>query len=68
MSRECRHAVADPTATYDELRACEARLADLDTNRSERARTVADDGVPVGAVAAVAPGAAALALAAGRQI
>lgn len=61
-----RHDVGGETASYDELAACRAGLETLDTNRSERARTVADDGAPVGLVAALALGA--LALAARRSI
>lgn len=61
-----QHALEAENATYTELAACEARLAALGANRSERARTVADDGAPVGAVAVLALGAAALAVAARR--
>ena len=65
---EGRHHVDGENATLEELAACRAGLASLDTNRSERARTVADDGAPLGAVAALALGAVVLALAARRQI
>ena len=38
------YAVAGANATYDELAACEAGLLELGTNRTERARGVADAG------------------------
>lgn len=63
-----RHAVPGETATYDQLAACEAGLAETDTNRTERARTVADDGAPIGLVGALAVGAVVLAYAARRRV
>jgi len=65
---EGRHNVDGETASLEELAACEAGLAALDTNRADRARSVADDGAPLGPVAALALGAAALALAARRGL
>lgn len=62
-----RHAVDGPTATYAQLGACETALEALGTNRSERARTVAADGAPLGLVGALVLGTAALALAAKRR-
>lgn len=63
-----RHAVGGANATYTRLAACEAGFAALDENRSERARTVADDGAPIGLVGALAVGAVVLALAARRRL
>ena len=58
-------AVEGPGVTAGEPPALETEPTATGT---ERARTVADDGAPVGAVAVLALGAVALALAAGRGV